>query len=82
MMQNYYYQPKEGKSIGNFFYAAKLPKDIFIIYEGGFAYINPRLFPECFAQELIASPDSFFPNYLVEYCVCSKTFQQLLHFFI
>jgi hypothetical protein len=56
-----------------------LPKDIFIIYEAGFAYINPRLFPEWFAPELIASPDSFF-NYLVEYCVCSKEFQHHLHF--
>jgi hypothetical protein len=60
MMQNYYYQPKEGKSIGNFFYAVKLPKDIFIIYEGGFVHINPRLFPEWFAPELIASQILFF----------------------
>jgi hypothetical protein len=67
MMQNYYHQPKEGDSIGNFLYAVQLPKNILITYEGGFAYINPKLFPQWFASELITSPDPFFPNYLVEY---------------
>jgi hypothetical protein len=61
MMQNYYHQPKEGHSIGNFLYAAKLPKDILIIYEAGFACINPKVFPQWFALEIITSPDPFFP---------------------
>jgi pimeloyl-ACP methyl ester carboxylesterase len=46
------FAPQEGQSLGDFVDAKKLPKDFLIIDKGGFAYINPKLFPQSFAQDV------------------------------
>ena len=46
------FAPQEGQSLGNFVDAKKLPKDFLIIDKGGSAYINPKLFPPSFAQDV------------------------------
>jgi hypothetical protein len=40
------------QSLGNFVDPAKFPKDLLINDKGGFAYINPKLFHDSFAQEV------------------------------
>jgi len=44
--------PNEGQSLGDFFDVKKLPKDFLKTDSGGFAYINPDLFHDMFAQDL------------------------------
>ena len=46
------FAPNDGQSLGNFVDVTKLPKDLLIIDSGGFAYINPKLFPQSFAQDV------------------------------
>jgi pimeloyl-ACP methyl ester carboxylesterase len=46
------FAPYEGQSLSNFIDPAKLPKDFLIIDNGGFAYINPNLFHDSFAQDV------------------------------
>ena len=46
------FAPQEGQSLGNFFDPAKLPKGFLIIDNGGDAYLNPKLFPQSFAQDV------------------------------
>jgi pimeloyl-ACP methyl ester carboxylesterase len=44
--------PDEGQSLGDFFDITKLPKDFLKTDSGGFAYINPKLFYDSFAQDV------------------------------
>lgn len=46
------FDPDQGQSIGDLVDVAKLPKDLLIIDSGGFAYINPAMFPGAFAQDV------------------------------
>jgi pimeloyl-ACP methyl ester carboxylesterase len=46
------FAPQEGQTLVNFVDPAKLPKGFLIIDKGGFAYINPKLFPQSFAQDV------------------------------
>jgi pimeloyl-ACP methyl ester carboxylesterase len=46
------FAPQQGQSLGDFVDAKKLPKDFLIIDKGGFAYLNPKLFPQSFAQDV------------------------------
>jgi pimeloyl-ACP methyl ester carboxylesterase len=46
------FAPQEGQSLGNFVDPAKLPKGFLIIDNEGYAYINPALFPQSFAQDV------------------------------
>ena len=46
------FAPNEGQSLGDFFDVSKLPKDFFKADSGGFAYINPNLFHDMFAQDV------------------------------
>jgi pimeloyl-ACP methyl ester carboxylesterase len=46
------FAPQEGQSLVDFVDPAKLPKEFLIIDKGGFAYINPKLFPQSFAQDV------------------------------
>jgi pimeloyl-ACP methyl ester carboxylesterase len=46
------FAPDQGQSLGNFVDPSKLPKDLLIIDSGGFAYINPAMFPVAFAQDV------------------------------
>lgn len=46
------FAPDQGQSLGDFVDVAKLPKDLLIIDSGGFAYINPAMFPGAFAQDV------------------------------
>ena len=46
------FAPNEGQSLGDFFDVSKLPKDFLKTDSGGFAYINPDLFHDMFAQDV------------------------------
>jgi pimeloyl-ACP methyl ester carboxylesterase len=46
------FAPQEGQSLSNFVDASKLPKGFLIIDKGGFAYLNPNLFHDSFAQDV------------------------------
>ena len=46
------FAPNEGQSLGNFVDVTKLPKDLLITDNGGFAYINPAMFAGAFAQDI------------------------------
>jgi pimeloyl-ACP methyl ester carboxylesterase len=46
------FAPQEGQSLGNFVDPTKLPKGFLIIDNGGDAYLNPKLFPQSFAQDV------------------------------
>jgi pimeloyl-ACP methyl ester carboxylesterase len=46
------FAPDEGQSLSDFVDATKLPKDFLIFDSGGFAYINPAMFPGAFAQDV------------------------------
>jgi pimeloyl-ACP methyl ester carboxylesterase len=46
------FAPQEGQTLVNFVDPAKLPKGFLIVDKGGFAYINPKLFPQSFAQDI------------------------------
>jgi len=46
------FAPNEGQSLGDFFDVSKLPKDFLKTDSGGFAYINPNLFHDMFAQDV------------------------------
>jgi pimeloyl-ACP methyl ester carboxylesterase len=46
------FAPQEGQSLGNFVDPAKLPKGFLIIDNGADAYLNPKLFPQSFAQDV------------------------------
>jgi len=46
------FAPDQGQSLGNFVDPTKLPKDLLIFDSGGFAYINPAMFPGAFAQDV------------------------------
>jgi pimeloyl-ACP methyl ester carboxylesterase len=46
------FAPNEGQSLGDFFDISKLPKDFLKTDSGGFAYINPNLFHDMFAQDV------------------------------
>ena len=46
------FAPNEGQSLGDFFDVRKLPKDFLKTDSGGFAYINPDLFHDMFAQDV------------------------------
>jgi pimeloyl-ACP methyl ester carboxylesterase len=44
--------PDEGESISSFIDPTKLPQGILVFDIGGFAYINPEMFPQAFAQDV------------------------------
>ena len=44
--------PNEGQSLSNFVDIKKFPKDLLIIDNGGFAYINPAMFAGAVAQDV------------------------------
>ena len=44
--------PNEGQALDNFVDVAKLKKDLLIIDNGGFSYINPAMFPWVVAQDV------------------------------
>jgi pimeloyl-ACP methyl ester carboxylesterase len=46
------FAPNEGQPLGDFFDVRKLPKDFLKTDSGGFAYINPDLFHDMFAQDI------------------------------
>jgi pimeloyl-ACP methyl ester carboxylesterase len=46
------FAPDEGQSISSFIDPATLPQGFFIFDSGGFAYINPEIFPQAFAQDV------------------------------
>ena len=46
------FAPQEGQSLSNFVDVTKLPKDFLIVDNGGFAYLNPAMFPGAFAQDV------------------------------
>jgi pimeloyl-ACP methyl ester carboxylesterase len=46
------FAPDEGQSITSFIEHATLPPGFFIFDSGGFAYLNPELFPQAFAQDV------------------------------
>jgi pimeloyl-ACP methyl ester carboxylesterase len=46
------FAPDQGQSLGDFVDVTKLPKDLLIIDSGGYAYINPAMFPGAFAQDV------------------------------
>ena len=49
------FAPDEGQSLSNFIDLAKLPNDLLIFDSGGFAYINPAMFPGAFAHDVDAA---------------------------
>jgi pimeloyl-ACP methyl ester carboxylesterase len=46
------FAPNEGQSLSNFIDLSKLPNDLLIFDNGGFAYINPTMFQGAFAQDI------------------------------
>jgi pimeloyl-ACP methyl ester carboxylesterase len=44
--------PDEGESLSNFVDPTKLPQGLLVFDSGGFAYINPEMFPQAFAQDV------------------------------
>jgi pimeloyl-ACP methyl ester carboxylesterase len=49
------FAPDEGQSITSFLDPATLPPGFLVIDSGGFAYINPEVFPQAFAQDVNAT---------------------------
>ena len=49
------FAPDEGESTGNFVDVAKLPPGLLVFDSGGFAYLNPKMFHEAFAQDVNAT---------------------------
>jgi len=46
------FAPDEGESLSNFFDLATIPPGLLIFDSGGFAYINPDMFHQAFAQDV------------------------------
>ena len=46
------FAPDEGQSLSSFVDPAKFPKDLFLVDNGGFIYLNPRIFRENFANDV------------------------------
>jgi pimeloyl-ACP methyl ester carboxylesterase len=46
------FAPDEGESAVNFVPVESLPPGLLVIDSGGFAYLNPQMFPQAFAQDL------------------------------
>ncbi len=46
------FAPKEGQSPGNFIDLAKFPKGFLVLDNGGYVYINPKVFGQAFAQDV------------------------------
>jgi pimeloyl-ACP methyl ester carboxylesterase len=44
--------PNEGESLSNFVDPTKLPQGVLVFDSGGFAYINPEMFAQAFAQDV------------------------------
>jgi pimeloyl-ACP methyl ester carboxylesterase len=44
--------PNEGESLSNFVDPTKLPQGVLVFDSGGFAYINPQMFAQAFAQDV------------------------------
>ena len=49
------FAPDEGESTGNFVDVSKLPPGLLVFDSGGFAYLNPEMFPQVFAQDVNAT---------------------------
>ena len=47
------FAPDEGQSLGDFVNPANFPKELFLMDSGGFIYLNPEIFRENFAQDVI-----------------------------
>jgi pimeloyl-ACP methyl ester carboxylesterase len=47
--------PDEGESTANFVPAEALPPGLLVFDSGGFAYLNPEMFPQAFAQDVNAT---------------------------
>ena len=45
------FAPKEGQSLSNFVDFTKFPKGFLVFDNGGFVYINPKVFAQAFAQD-------------------------------
>jgi pimeloyl-ACP methyl ester carboxylesterase len=46
------FAPDEGQSLSNFIDPAALPPGFLVFDSGGYAYINPEIFPQAFAQDV------------------------------
>jgi pimeloyl-ACP methyl ester carboxylesterase len=46
------FAPDEGQSLSTFVDPSKFPKELFLLDNGGFIYLNPTLFRENFAQDV------------------------------
>ena len=46
------FAPDEGESAVNFVPVESLPPGLLVIDSGGFAYLNPEMFPQAFAQDV------------------------------
>ena len=46
------FAPDEGESAVNFVPVEALPPGLLVIDSGGFAYLNPEMFPQAFAQDV------------------------------
>ena len=46
------FAPDEGESTGNFVKVESLPPGLLVFDSGGFAYLNPEMFPQAFAQDV------------------------------
>ena len=49
------FAPDEGESLSNFVDTAALSPGLLVLDSGGFAYINPDMFPQSFAQDVNAT---------------------------
>ena len=49
------FAPDEGQSFSNFVDITKLPEGFFVFDKGGFAYINPAMFRDGFAQDVTSN---------------------------
>jgi pimeloyl-ACP methyl ester carboxylesterase len=49
------FAPDEGESAVNFVPVESLPPGLLVIDSGGFAYLNPEMFPQAFAQDVNAT---------------------------
>src|SRR5215208_4373181 len=46
------FAPDEGQSLSSFVDPSKFPKELFLVDNGGFIYLNPEIFRENFAQDV------------------------------
>jgi pimeloyl-ACP methyl ester carboxylesterase len=46
------FAPDEGQSLSSFVDPAKFPKELFVLDNGGFIYLNPKIFRENFANDV------------------------------